>query len=260
MPVRRSTIAALSTAAVLVPMVALPGPALAAGEATPPAPQSEAEFCRNVPAGYAPFTDIAGNTFEATIECLAYAGITRGGPQGLGSDRYGPTLDVQRDEMAAFVVRLIDKANELDVADTLRPLPAYDGSPSFTDVAGNTHVQSIERLAQAGIVKGGPSGAPANQYGPRLGVSRAQMAPFLEFTLEYLTGDEFSTMDDYFTDDENALPHEPRIDVVAAEGIAVGDGRDTYNPAPTVRRDQMSGFLIRTLSVLEADGDVRPLA
>lgn len=260
MPVRRSTITALTTAAVLVPMVALTGPAQAAGEATPPAPQSEAEFCRNVPAGYAPFTDIAGNTFETTIECLAYAGITRGGPQGLSSNRYGPGLDVERDEMAAFVVRLIDKANELDAADTLRPLPAYDGSPAFTDTAGNTHQQSIERLAQAGIVRGGPGGRPATQYGPGIGVSRAQMASFIDATLEYLTGDEFSTSDDYFTDDETAQPHEPRIDVVAAEGIAVGDGRDTYNPAPTVRRDQMSGFLIRTLAVLEADGDVRPLA
>jgi hypothetical protein len=156
------------------------------------------------------------------------------------------------------VVRLIDKADELDTGDNIRTLPAYDGEVGFTDVSG-VHAEAIDRLAEAGIVRGGPAGRSPEQYGPELGVSRAQLASFVDSALEYMTGDVFETTDDYFTDDENADPHEANINVVAAEGIAVGDGADTYTPFATVRRDQMSGFLVRTLAVLAADGDVQPL-
>lgn len=255
---RTRTIAALTGGAVLFPLLLLAVPAHAAGESTPPPAQPEAAFCQ-VPAGYQPFTDISGNTFEQTIECLAFAEITRGGPGGMSSDRYGPRLEVTRDAMASFVARLIDKANELDSGSSIRTLPPFDGRNDFTDVAGNVHADNIDRLAEAGIVRGGPAGRPADSYGPTDGVSRAQMASFVQRALEYMTGDSFRAPDDYFTDDESAQPHEPNINVLAAEGIAIGDGANSYQPAVTVRRDQMSGFLIRSLAVLEADGDLRPL-
>lgn len=260
MALRKRTISVLTGSAALVPLLSLGTPAFAAGEATPPPPQASAELCRNVPAGYQPFTDIARNTFEATIECLAFAGVTRGGPGSLPDDQYGPALAVSRDAMASFVARLIDEANELDNGDSIRTLPGYDGSQRFTDVRGNVHAENIDRLAEAGIVQGGPGGRPADRYVPGEGVSRAQMASYVRRALEYMTGDSFSTPSDYFSDDENVQTHEPSINAVAAEGIAVGDGADAYTPAAVVRRDQMSGFLARALAVLEADGDIKPVS
>jgi hypothetical protein len=252
--------AAITGGALCAPVLVLGTLAQAAGEATPQPAQSTADFCAGVPADYEPFRDIGGNTFKDTIECVAAAGIARGGPDGMSQDRYGPALGVSRDAMASFLVRLVDTAVEQDTGDGIRALEPYDGSVEFTDVpAGNVHAETIDRLSEAGIVRGGPGGRPANEYGPDQAVSRAQMASLLIATLEYMTGDAFTTPDDFFTDDGQAVPHEPRINAVAAEGIATGDGRDTYRPLDTVRRDQMSAFLARTLAVLEADGDIAPL-
>jgi hypothetical protein len=85
------------------------------------------------------------------------------------------------------------------------------------------------------------------------------MASFIKRALEYMTGDDFETTEDFFTDDENSQPHEPNINAVAAEGIAVGNGQDTYNPFQNVSRGQMAGFLTRTLDVLFQDGDIRAI-
>jgi hypothetical protein len=162
--------------------------------------------------------------------------------------------------MASFVARTMDTADELDTADGIRALPPYDGEVGFPDVPPESvHAEAIDRLAEAGIVRGGAGGRPANEYAPGQEVSRAQLASFLVAALAYMTGDAFSTPDDYFTDDAEAAPHEGRINAVAAEGIAIGDGDSTYRPFDTVRRDQMSAFLARTLAVLEADGDIAPL-
>jgi hypothetical protein len=258
---RRRTPAALTAGALCAPLLVLGAPALAAGEATPPPAQSTEAFCTAVPADYAPFTDIDGNRFHDPIECIAAAGIARGGPDGQPPDRYGPELGVDRDAMASFLVALMDKADQLDRGDRIGALPRYDGSVGFTDVSGdNVHREAIDRLAEAGVVRGGPGGRPAEQYGPGEPVNRAQLASFVVATLEYLTGDAFSVGEDFFTDDADAAPHGPRINAVAAEGIATGDGADAYRPFETVRRDQMAAFLARTLAVLEADGDIDPLS
>lgn len=261
MPLARRTAATLTGGVLCAPVLLLGSPALAAGEATPPPAQATDAFCAAVPSGYAPFTDIGGNTFEDTIECLRYADITRGGAGGTSSDRYSPALPVERGAMASFLVRLLDKADQLDTGGRITALPPFDGTVDFSDVpADSTHAQAIDRLAEAGIVRGGVGGRPATTYSPELVVSRAQMATFVIEALEHATGDAFSTGSDYFTDDAEAVPHEPRINALAAEAIGVGDGRDAYRPALAVPRDQMSGFLVRALAVLEADGDIRPLS
>lgn len=258
-PVRR-ILASLAVGALSAPL-ALAAPAHAAGEATPPPARSTEAFCAGVPADYEPFSDIGGNAFHGPIECLALAGVVRGGAGGAPQDQYSPARVVPRDAMATFVVGLMETADRLDRADSIRSLPAYDGSLGFTDVAGdNVHREAIDRLAEAGIVRGGAGGRPADQYAPGQAVDRAQLASFVVAALEYLTGDEFSTADDYFTDDADAPAHEPGINAVAAEGIASGDGADAYRPFVQVRRDQMAGFLARALAVLEADGDIAPLS
>jgi beta-glucosidase len=257
MPLRRLPIAALSAGAVLA--LSFAGPALAAGEQTPPPARSIDRFCVNVPEDYQPFTDVQGDMFEASIECLAAAGVTSGGPGDLPDDQYGPALTVRRDAMASFIARLIDKADELDTGEEIRGLPPFDGTVDPTDVrSDNVHRESIDRLVQAGIVKGGPQGRPSNQYGPELDVNRAHMASFIVQALAYMTGENFETPNDYFVDDETAEPHEPNINGAAAVAIAVGDGRDVYEPFRTVSRAQMAEFLTRTFAALEDAGLITP--
>jgi hypothetical protein len=237
----------------------LASPALAAGEETPPPARSVDRFCVGLAPGYQPFTDVRGDTFEDSIECLADVGITRGAPGNLPADRYGPSLTVRRDAMASFVARLVEKADELDTGDEIRGLPAFDGAVDATDVrSDNVHRESIDRLLEAGILKGGPQGRPTSEYGPQLDVSRAQMASFVVQALAYMTGESFGTPNDYFADDETAEPHQPTINAAAASAIAVGDGQDTYQPGRTLSRSQMAGFLTRTLAGLEDGGLITP--
>jgi hypothetical protein len=51
-----------------------------------------------------PFVDTVGNTFQADIQALAAAGITRGCNPPV-NDRFCPEDDVTRGQMAAFLNR-----------------------------------------------------------------------------------------------------------------------------------------------------------
>lgn len=259
MPLRRLPIAAIVAVAGLTALLSFAGPALAAGEETPPPARSIDRFCSNVPEDYQPFTDVQGDTFEDSIECLAAAEVTSGGPGNLPDDQYGPALTVRRDAMASFIARLIDKADELDTGEEIQGLAPFDGTLDPTDVrSDNVHRENIDRLVEAGIVKGGPQGRPSNEYGPELDVNRAQMASFIVQALAYMTGESFETPNDYFVDDETAEPHEPNINGAAASAIAIGDGQDTYEPFRTTSRGQMAEFLTRTLAALEDGGLITP--
>jgi hypothetical protein len=234
--------------------VTLAAGAITTAGATPPDPPPEApssQFCQYVAPGDSGFTDIEGTTFQSYIECLAATGITK----GKTATTYEPAGTVTRAEMATFVARLVDTANALEKT-SLTDLPAYDGTNRFTDVpAGSTHAESINRLAAAGIVLGGPDGRSADQFGPGLAVTRGQLASFVNRAEKFMTGDGFSTNDDYFTDD-NGDVHEADINGIASRGIVVGDGVDTFGPRTSATRGQMAAFLIRELSVMQADGDV----
>jgi hypothetical protein len=255
---RKRTLAAFAAGALVAPLLPIAvSPAFAAPPDPPPV-QSTEDLCANVPEDFEPFQDINGNTFKDVIECAAFAEIALGGPAGLPNDFYGPRLEVRRDQMASFIVRVIDTANQQDTGDNIAELPPYDGTPEFTDVPeDNVHFETVNRLAQEEIVLGGPGDQPDSEYGPALPVSRAQMASFINRAIGFMTGDELETSDDYFTDDEGNV-HEDNINGIASEGIAVGDGVDSYDPKRNVPRDQMAAFLIRSLAVLEEDGDIAP--
>jgi hypothetical protein len=253
------TLTALAAGALVAPLLPIAASPAFATPPEPPPVQSIDALCANVPEDFEPFEDIDGNTFEDAIECAAFAEVALGGPGQLSEEFYGPKLEVRRDQMASFIVRVIDTANEQDTGENIAELPPYDGTPEFTDVPpGNVHFEAVNRLAQEEIVLGGPGDQPDNEYGPALPVSRAQMASFINRAIGFMTGTELETTNDYFTDDDRNV-HEDNINGIASEGIAVGDGRDTYNPDGNVPRDQMAGFLIRTLAVLEEDGDIDPL-
>lgn len=247
---------ALITGSLLVPLAGLTtGSALADGEQTPPGPQPIREACAGVPAAYEPFTDVEGNQFKEAILCLAYAKVTQGGAGGAPANRYVPEGEVRRDAMASFVVRLMDAADASDSGSSVRALPPYDGTPSFSDIRGNTHEATISRLADAGIVKGGPGSAPDDRYVPSGDVTRAQMASFLDRALEYLIGKPVTTTDDYYTDDRGDV-HEQSINDISSVGIAAGRTPGSYAPLGLVDRDNMAAFLARTLGELGERGAI----
>ena len=109
------------------------------------------------------FTDDEGNTFEADINRLAAAGITKGcNPPA--NDRFCPGRSVTRGEMAGFLDRAF--------------IPPATSEDFFTDDEGNTFEEEINRIAADGITKG--CNPPANdRYCPTREVTRGEMAAFL---------------------------------------------------------------------------------
>ena len=113
------------------------------------------------------FIDDDGSVFEADIEWLAAAGITRGCNPPL-NDMFCPGESVTRGQMAAFLVRALD-------------LPD-GGGVAFVDDDGSIFESDIERLAAAGITRG--CNPPSNdRFCPNDPVTRAQMSAFLHRAL-----------------------------------------------------------------------------
>ena len=115
------------------------------------------------------FTDDNSSIFEADIEKLAEAGVTKGcNPPA--NTRFCPEGTVSRGEMAAFLARGLG-------------LTASDASIDFIDDNTSVFESDIEKLATAGITKG--CNPPANtKFCPESKLTRAQMATFLTRSLD----------------------------------------------------------------------------
>ena len=117
--------------------------------------------------GSVDFVDDDGSLFEASIEMLATAGITKGCNPPL-NDMFCPNGNVTRGQMAAFLVRALGLTDQ--------------GSVDFVDDDGSLFEASIEMLATAGITKG--CNPPVNDmFCPNGNVTRGQMAAFLRRAL-----------------------------------------------------------------------------
>jgi hypothetical protein len=115
------------------------------------------------------FKDDDGHLFEADINRLAAAGITKGcNPPA--NDMFCPDQLVSRGAMAAFLVRAF----------------GYEeggGSNLFEDDDGHLFENDIDRLGTAGVTKG--CNPPANdEYCPNAPVDRDAMASFLARALK----------------------------------------------------------------------------
>ncbi len=119
--------------------------------------------------GTADFVDDDDSVFEADIERLAAAGITKGcNPPA--NTRFCPDSRVTRQSMAAFIVRALDLTDS--------------GSVNFIDDNGSIFEADIERLATAGITKG--CNPPTNtRFCPTEYVTRETMAAFLVRALDH---------------------------------------------------------------------------
>jgi sugar lactone lactonase YvrE len=221
------------------------------------------DACPPAQPGVSGLRDIAGSVHERAIACIASYGITRGGPAGATSSIYGPQLAVRRDQMASFLVRLLDS-----VAPGL--LPAVDATnrfpcapdPSRALSPQNVHYGAIQRLAAAGIVSGGPEGRPPDCFGADLTVTRAQMASLINGAQEQVFSARFTSTRDFYADvapvgapaAEGPSVHYDAINAITAEGVALGTRPNAFEPAGTVTRAQMASFLARKLEFLVDNG------
>ena len=180
------------------------------------------------------FIDDNGNPHEANIETIATAGVTVGCNPPL-NDKYCPGQEVNRAEMAAFLLRVINEEGSL---------PSYQGY--FADIpAGQWFTGYVERLFQLGLTIGYGDGT----YGPSDKVARSQMAAFLLRTL----GEEASLGEvrGIFSDVPLDAGYAPYVERLYDLGITSGCGTDplTYCPNAPVKRDQMGTFLARVLAL-----------
>jgi hypothetical protein len=116
-----------------------------------------------------PFSDDDGSIFEADIERLAAAGITRGcNPPD--NTKFCPDAYVTRGQMAAFLHRAL--RNELEPG----------GPVEFIDDDLSGFEADIEWLGSVGVTRG--CNPPVNdQFCPNSSVTRGQMAAFLHRAL-----------------------------------------------------------------------------
>jgi len=189
------------------------------------------------PAG---FSDVPDGVHRRAVDCVVHWQVAQGRSPG----RYEPLAVVSRAQMASFLARLVTASGG-----TL-PEPTRD---HFPDDAGSVHEDSINRLAEAGLVRGTADG----RYGPADPVSRAQMAAFLVRVHDHRAAQEgqaaLAPSEDWFYDDGSSPLHDD-INKAAGAGIASGTGHGRYGPGDGVRRDQMASFLARLLDVLVEGG------
>jgi hypothetical protein len=187
------------------------------------------------------FADVpATNVHEAAIDCTVHWRVA----SGRTAMTYGPSSSVSRGQMASFIARLLDRSGAA--------LPAASRD-WFGDDGSSAHQDSINRLAEAGIVGGKRPGV----YAPQDAVTRAQMAAFLRRAYDHRAqqGGQPALPEggDHFPDDDTS-PLRGEIDRAAAAGFAGGYPDGTYRPGLPVARDQMSAFLARVLDLVVQNG------
>ena len=115
-----------------------------------------------------PFADDDASIFEADVERLVAAGITKGCNPPT-NDRFCPDGKVTRGQMAAFLVRALAYSDD-------------GGGDLFVDDDESIFEADIDRLGTAGVTKG--CNPPANdRFCPDGYVTRGQMAAFLHRAL-----------------------------------------------------------------------------
>ena len=111
---------------------------------------------------------------------------------------------------------------------------------AFIDVAGTTHADSIELLAEAGIT----NGCSEDSFCPRDEITRAQFATLLA------TAFGIEPTDERFFDDVDGV-HADGVNRLAAVGIAAGCGSPltAFCGDQGVKRSHVALFLARTIGI-----------
>lgn len=120
------------------------------------------------------FSDLDGNPHRRAIEALAAANILGGRADG----SFGPADPLTRGQFARIVANAISYA---DVFATDGPLPPSGDAP-FVDTINSVFAADIGRLAAAGVVHGGPTGA----FRPGAWLTRGQTVSLMMRAADYL--------------------------------------------------------------------------
>lgn len=216
-----TTDSALTSAEAYTPASVAPAPP---APAPSPAPPSAAPRFADVPSGYWAYDQITR---------FAQRGITTGCDVGL----YCPERGVTRAEMAVFLDRTLGQGQ-------LTP-----ATPTFADVPADFWAYGyIERLAALGITTGcGTNGQGHRLYCPERGVSRAEMATFIDRALGQ---SQVTPVTPTFADVPAGYPAYGYIEAFSGRGITTGCGTDDqghkiYCPDRGVTRAEMAVFIVR---------------
>lgn len=201
-----------------------------------PRPRSTELACPlgEVPRGL--FGDAPETALHAlNIDCVAWWKVASG-----RDGRYLPDDLVSREQMAAFLARLIQQSGG--------ELPA-EPADAFSDDEGSVHELRINQLAALGVV----GGVGGGRFAPAGFVTRGQMATFLTKAYEARTRTTLPAAGDYFPDD-GGTTHESRTNQAAAIGFTGGLVNGDYGHGLQIKRNAMATFLARVLDRLVADG------
>lgn len=180
------------------------------------------------------FIDDDGNSQEGNIEAIAALEITKGCNPPF-NDRFCPTDNVTRAEMAVFLVRGMGAAGSL---------PPYQGY--FSDVAqGMWFTPWVERLFELGVTIGYQDGT----YRPDKLVSRGEMAVFLIVAFNHTS--QLTDPLGIFDDVEPGAFYADDAELLRLLGITAGCFTSPlrYCPNDPVRRDHMATFLARSMNL-----------
>lgn len=202
--------------------------------------QEEEDPCEGVPESTFDDRDEADEVHRRSIDCVDHHGISSG--DGTGS--FLPNRLVKRGQMATFIIQTLEAA---DLGDRI---PDGDAPDDFDDIEGHTHRENINRLARIGVVRG-----ENGSFNPDTDVRRDQMATFLLQAKEWAYQDDYEAESTHFSDVTPANAHFDNIDAAYEQGLVRGTrepeegvpSSGTYEPARSVRRQNMASFLSNEL-------------
>ena len=183
--------------------------------------------------------DDVGEPHAAAVSCAATYGII----SGFGDDTYRPAQPITRAQMASLVLGWVEQATGIT-------LPQPD-EPRFEDVGG-VHADSIEALAEAGIV----AGRDADTFAPGETLTRGQFAGAVVNAISY--ADVFAVdgplppdADSERFDDVLDTTFEDEINALAGIGVTGGVTEGLFAPNQQVTRGQLATFLMRAADYLD---------
>ena len=206
--------------------------------------------------------------FYAMIETLFHRGITA----GCASGAYCPSDAVPRLQMAAFVARAVFGGDStVPVAGAVPGLGAYacrsGGTSLFSDVAPTSgFCRQIHWLAAGGYSFSCDEQASfGSQWCPNAPLTRGAFAAVLARDLAGSDAAVPATLPDpgngrgydctdgqanFFSDVADASPVCKFVYYIWSQGIVDGFGNQTYGPAGSVTRGQLSKFLVRAFGLM----------
>lgn len=193
-----------------------------------------------------PLPDEASNRFSdvslasphwENINRLAEVDVAAGGAGGRPATRFAPDLRVTRSQMASFIVRGIEHLTGTTLSSS---------EDHFTDDDTSTHEESIDVLADLGIVQGYGD----RRYGPDRSVNRATMASYLTRTLAHLESEALI----------EPLPAIPApaapVVVASADGVTVHDADLTTRTVVSERFSPSAYAIGSDIVAFQQDGQV----